>query len=242
MSLPVTKPTIAVIVPALNEADVIAGQVAEILAVAANPALPATIARVIVVDNGSTDQTAANAAAAGAEIVSEPRRGYGRACRSGVEAATDADLIVLMDGDRSDQPAELDRLLAPLLAEDADLVIGSRLLGNPEPGSLTPQQRFGNRVAAVLLRLLFGVRITDIGPFRVIRRQTLLALGMREMTYGWSVEMIARGAKQGLRIKEVPVSYRKRAGGESKVSGTLRGSIRAAGRITATIFRCRWSG
>ncbi len=242
MSVTAPQPTIAVIVPALNEEDVITGQVAEILAVAARPDLPATIARVIVVDNGSIDQTAARATAAGAEVVSEPRRGYGRACLSGVEAATDVDLIVLMDGDRSDQPDELDRLLAPLLAGEADLVIGARLLGNPEPGSLTPQQRFGNRVAAVLLRLLFGVRVTDIGPFRVIRRRHLQGLGMREMTYGWSVEMIARGAKQGLRVKEVPVSYRKRAGGESKVSGTLRGSIRAGGRITATIFRCRWGG
>jgi glycosyltransferase involved in cell wall biosynthesis len=196
----------------------------------------------LVVDNGSTDQTAARAAAAGAEVVSEPRRGYGRACWAGVTAAEESDLIVLMDGDRSDQPAELERLLRPLLAGEVDLVIGSRTLGNPEPGSLTPQQVFGNRVAALLLRALFGVRVTDIGPFRVIRRQDLLSLGMREMTYGWSVEMIARGARAGLRIREVPVTYRKRAGGESKVSGNLRGSVRAGGRITATIFRCWWSG
>jgi glycosyltransferase involved in cell wall biosynthesis len=234
------EPVIAVVVPALNEEDVIAAQVADIFAVAAHPGLPATIGRVIVVDNGSTDQTAARAAAAGAEVISEPRRGYGRACRTGVEAAAGSDVIVLMDGDRSDQPAELERLLAPLLAGEADLVIGSRTLGNAEPGSLTPQQVAGNRVAAFLLRLLFGVRVTDIGPFRVIRRQDLLALGMREMTYGWSVEMIARGARHGLRIREVPVSYRKRAGGESKVSGNLRGSLRAAGRITTTILRCRW--
>ncbi len=238
----VRRPTAAVVVPALNEEAVIAGQVAEILAVAADPDLPVTVERVLVVDNGSTDQTAARATAAGAEVVSEPRRGYGRACWAGVTAANGCELIVLMDGDRSDQPAELTRLLTPLLAGKADLVIGSRTRGNPEPGSLTPQQVFGNRVAALLLRVLFGVRVTDIGPFRVIRRQDLLALGMREMTYGWSVEMIARGARAGLRIREVPVTYRKRAGGESKVSGNLHGSVRAAGRITATIFRCWWSG
>jgi glycosyltransferase involved in cell wall biosynthesis len=238
----VHRPTAAVVVPALNEEAVIAGQVAEILAVAADPDLPVTVERVLVVDNGSTDQTASRAAAAGAEVVSEPRRGYGRACWAGVKSADGCELIVLMDGDRSDQPAELTRLLTPLLAGKADLVIGSRTRGNPEPGSLTPQQVFGNRVAALLLRVLFGVRVTDIGPFRVIRRQDLLALGMREMTYGWSVEMLARGARSGLRIREVPVTYRKRAGGESKVSGNLRGSVRAAGRITATIFRCWWSG
>lgn len=235
---PGPKPTAAFVVPALNEEAVIAAQVAEILAVAARPNLPVTIARVLVVDNGSTDQTAARAATAGAEVISEPRRGYGRACSSGVAAAAGCDLIVLMDGDRSDQPAELERLLAPLLAGEADLVLGSRTLGNPEPGSLTPQQRAGNRVAALLLRALFGVRVTDIGPFRVIRRHDLLSLNMREMTYGWSVEMIARGARHGLRIVEVPVSYRIRAGGESKVSGTLQGTVRAGGRITATIFRC----
>lgn len=234
------KLTVAFVVPALNEEDVIAGQVTEILAVAAQPDLPVIVARVLVVDNGSTDQTAARAAAAGAEVISEPRRGYGRACLSGVEAAAGCDLIVLMDGDRSDQPAELPRLLAPLLAGEADLVIGSRTQGDAEPGSLTPQQRVGNRVATLLLWALFGVRVTDIGPFRVIRRRDLLGLSMREMTYGWSVEMIARGVRRGLRIREVPVSYRKRAGGESKVSGTLRGSVRAGGRITATILRCWW--
>ena len=241
MSDIIPKPTAAFVVPALNEEAVIADQVAEILAVAARPDLPVTVERVLVVDNGSTDQTAARAAAAGAEVIRAPERGYGRACWTGVHEAQ-TDLIVLMDGDRSDQPADLERLLTPLLAGEGDLVIGSRTLGNPEPGSLMPQQLVGNRVAALLLRVLFGVRVTDIGPFRVIRRQDLLALGMREMTYGWSVEMIARGARRGLRIREVPVSYRKRAGGESKVSGNLRGSVRAAARITATIFRVWWSG
>jgi glycosyltransferase involved in cell wall biosynthesis len=235
-------PTIGVVIPALNEEATIADQVAEVLTVARDHTLPARIARIIVVDNGSNDRTAERAATAGATVVYEPRRGYGRACYSGVLAAGNAELIVQMDGDRSDRIDELPLLLRPLLQGEADLVIGSRTLGAYEPGSLLPQQVFGNWVAARLLRLLYGVRVTDIGPFRVIRRRDLLALGMREMTYGWSVEMIARAARQGLRIREVPVTYRKRAGGESKVSGNLRASVRAGTRITATIFRCRGAG
>jgi glycosyltransferase involved in cell wall biosynthesis len=232
------RPTIAVVIPALNEEATIADQVEEVLAVAGEPDLPAYIARVLVVDNGSDDRTAERAAAAGATVVSEPRRGYGRACLSGVLAAGEVGLIVQMDGDRSDCFAELPRLLAPLLAGEADLVIGSRILGSYEPGSLLPQQRFGNWLTARLLRLLYGVRVTDVGPFRVIRRRDLLALGMREMTYGWSVEMMARAAQQGLRIREVPVTYRRRAGGASKVSGNLQASVRAGGRILATVLRC----
>lgn len=234
-----TLPEIAVVIPALNEEDAIAGQVAEIAAVAGRDDLPARIARVIVVDNGSVDRTAERAAAAGAMVVSEPCRGYGRACFSGVLAAGEVDLIVLMDGDGSDSFNELPLLLAPLLAGEADLALGSRTLGRYAPGSLLPQQIFGNWVAARLLRLLYGVRVTDIGPFRVIRRRDLLALGMREMTYGWSVEMIARAARRGLRVREVPVTYRNRAGGESKVSGNPRASVRAGVRIIGTILRCR---
>jgi glycosyltransferase involved in cell wall biosynthesis len=242
MATATAPPTAAVVIPALNEEATIAAQVAEVRAVAAWPGLPARIVRVIVVDNGSDDGTAARAAAAGALVVAEPRRGYGRACHTGVLAAADVDLIVQMDGDCSDRVDELPLLLGPLLAGEADLVIGSRTLGSFAPGSLLPQQRFGNWLAARLLRLLYGVRVTDIGPFRVMRRRDLLALGMREMTYGWSVEMIARAARQGLRVREVPVSYRKRAGGESKVSGNLPASVRAGARITATILRCRRDG
>ncbi|MDP9366526.1 MAG: glycosyltransferase family 2 protein [Chloroflexota bacterium] len=233
------RPTLAVVIPALDEESAIGPAVAEILGVVRCQDLPAVWRGVYVVDNGSADRTAARAAGAGANVVAEPRRGYGRACLSGVLAA-DADLIVLMDGDGSDRPDELPRLLAPLLAGEADLVVGSRTLGHHEPGSLLPQQLVGNWIAARLLRLLYGVRITDVGPFRVVRRDDLLSLGMREMTYGWSVEMIARAARRGLRVREVPVSYRKRAGGESKVSGNLRASVRAGWRITATILRCRW--
>jgi glycosyltransferase involved in cell wall biosynthesis len=239
-SLAVDLPTVGVVIPALNEEATIADQVAEVLAVAGQPDLPVRIERVIVVDNGSDDRTPRRARDAGATVVSEPRRGYGRACYAGVLAAGDVDLIVQMDGDRSDRFDELPLLLQPLLAGNADLVIGSRILGSYEPGSLLPQQRFGNWVAARLLRRLYGVRVTDIGPFRVIRRRHLLALGMREMTYGWSVEMIARAARRGLRVQEVPVTYRKRAGGQSKVSGNFTASLRAGARITGTIFRC-WS-
>jgi len=233
------RPIATVVVPCLNEGDAIGGLVAEVLAVASDPALPVRIDGVLVVDNGSSDHTAASAAAAGARVVSEPRRGYGRACLSGVLAATDADIIVLMDGDRSDQPAELPRLLAPLLVGEADLVVGSRIMGTYEKGSLLPQQIFGNKVATTLLRLVYGVRVTDIGPFRVIRRQQLLDLDMREMTYGWSIEMIARAARTGLRVHEVPVSYRKRAAGESKVSGNIRASLKAGYRILLAIVRAK---
>jgi glycosyltransferase involved in cell wall biosynthesis len=233
------RPTAAVVIPCLNEGGAIARLVGEVLAVVRDPNLPVSIERVIVVDNGSTDDTAKRAVEAGAEVVSEPRRGYGRACLSGVLAAEGAEIIVLMDGDGSDQPAELPALLEPLLAGRADLVVGSRILGHFEPGSLLPQQIFGNRVATVLLWAVFGVRMTDIGPFRVIRRQRLLELGMREMTYGWSIEMVARVVRTGGRVQEVPVSYRKRAAGQSKVSGNLRASLKAGYRILFAVVRAR---
>ncbi|HET7095154.1 MAG TPA: glycosyltransferase family 2 protein, partial [Thermomicrobiales bacterium] len=178
-----SRPTLAVVIPALNEAEAIGPVVAEISAVLNRCDLGVAPAGVFVVDNGSDDATARRAADAGAIVVPEPRRGYGRACLSGVLAAA-ADLIALMDGDGSDRPDDLPVLLAPLLRGDADLVIGSRTLGAREPGSLFPQQIAGNWVAARLLRLLYGLRVTDNGPFRVIRRADLLALGMREMTYG----------------------------------------------------------
>ncbi len=232
-------PTLAVVIPALNEEAAIGPVVAEVLIATRPDDFAASVTGVYVVDNGSTDRTAEVAAAAGATVVPEPRRGYGRACLAGVLAAGEVDLIALMDGDGSDRPDELPLLLAPLLAGDADLVVGSRTLGSYEPGSLLPQQLVGNKVAAVMLRLLYGIRVTDIGPFRVIRRADLLRLGMREMTYGWSVEMIARAGRAGLRVREVPVTYRKRSAGESKVSGNLRASVRAGSRIIATILRCR---
>jgi len=231
--------TAAVVIPCLDEEDSIGLLVGDVRAVADDPVLPVRIERIVVVDNGSTDRTAEVAREAGAEVVPEPRKGYGRACLTGVLAAGEVDLIVLMDGDRSDVPAELPSLLAPLLAGEAGLVLGSRTLGSVEAGALTPQQVFGNRVATVLFRLVYRVRITDIGPFRVIRRDDLLRLGMREMTYGWSIEMIGRAVRDGLRVREVPVSYRKRAGGVSKVGGNLRASLRIGWRILGAILRAR---
>jgi glycosyltransferase involved in cell wall biosynthesis len=232
-----TGPTrIAAVIPALNEAPSI-GRVVHGLRTQATTSL----ARVIVVDNGSSDGTATVARAAGATVVAEPRRGYGYACRAGVLAA-DADIIVLLDGDAADDPADLPRVLAPILAGSADLVVGSRSLGTLEPGAMTPHQVFGNWLAATIMRRLYGVAVSDLGPFRAIRRADLLALDMREMTYGWSVEMMVKAARAGLRYHEVAVSYRRRAGGVSKVAGTLSGSVRAGWCILSTTFRYwRWT-
>lgn len=227
----------AVVIPCLNEEAAIGDLVSEMLAVGASADLHVTLAGIFVVDNGSTDRTAEVAREAGATVVSEPRRGYGRACLSGVLACGEVDLVVLMDGDRSDRPDELPLLLAPIIDGKADLVLGSRMLGSYEPGSMLPQQIFGNRVATVLFRVMYRVRITDIGPFRVIRRDRLIALGMREMTYGWSIEMIARAVRAGLWVVEVPITYRKRAGGVSKVSGNARASLKAGYRILGAILR-----
>lgn len=196
---------------------------------------------VFVVDNGSEDGTGEIAARAGAEVVrGEGRRGYGYACRAGVLAAENAEIIVLLDGDAADDPNDLPRVLAPVLSGEADLVMGSRELGSRAAGSMTPQQIFGNRLAAALMRLLYGMRVTDLGPFRAIRRRELLALGMREMGYGWSVEMMVKSARAGYRYREVPVSYHRRVG-TSKVGGTVKGSAKAGWAIISTTLRyARW--
>lgn len=235
---PLDRPTIAIIIPALNEETAIGPLIEEIWQIAGDPRLPAVIEDVVIVDNGSTDETATRAASAGATVISEPRRGYGRACATGAAAAPAVDLLVFMDGDRSELPDDLPRLLAPLLAGEADLVLGSRVL-HAEPGALSPQQRFGNAVAALLLRTFYGVRITDIPPFRAIRRTDLASLGMSEMTFGWPTEMIARAAQRGLRVVETPVRCRKRTGGVSKVSGNFVASLKAGYRIIRTILRVR---
>jgi glycosyltransferase involved in cell wall biosynthesis len=229
-------PRIVAVVPALNEAPSIEQVVRGLLEQTRAP-----LADVIVVDNGSTDETGSIAQAAGANVVVEPRRGYGYACWAGVMAAEGAEIVVLLDGDAADDPDDLPRVLQPLLDGRADLVVGSRALGAREPGSMTPHQVFGNWLAATLMRALYGVGVTDLGPFRAIRRADLLALSMREMTYGWSVEMMVKAARAGLRYHEVPVSYRRRIG-VSKVAGTVSGSVRAGWCILSTTFRYwRWT-
>jgi glycosyltransferase involved in cell wall biosynthesis len=221
---------VSVVIPALNEAENIGAVVRE---------MPWDLIReCIVVDNGSTDATASEATAAGARVVAALERGYGRACATGAAAADEgSDILVFMDGDGSDVPAEMGQLLQPILSGDCDFVIGSRMRGNREPGSLLVSQIFAGRLAGVLLKLLYRVSYTDMGPFRAITREALTRLQMREQTYGWNLEMQMRAAQCGLRIREIPVSCRKRAGGVSKVAGSLSGSLRAAIRITQTLVR-----
>ena len=224
------QPKVFAVIPALNEEAVIGKVVC---------GLPHDLLQqIIVVDNGSTDDTATVAWEAGAIVATEPERGYGAACAAGVALARQlgATIIVLLDGDASDVPSDLSAILAPVLAGDADLVMGSRARGSVEPGALPPQQRFGNWLAARILRR-YGLAITDLGPFRAIRADALATLDMHERTYGWSTEMLVKAARAGLRVREVPVSYRKRGGGWSKVGGTIQGSIKAAVVILQTAYR-----
>lgn len=222
---------VTAIIPALDEEEAIGETVT---------CLDRTLVHeVIVVDNGSRDRTAERAAAAGARIVFEPRRGYGSACLAGVRAAGNTAVFVFLDGDGSDDPKDLPRVLAPVLREEADLVLGSRLRGSREPGSLAAHQIWGNRVVLALLRLLYNVCLTDFGPFRAIRADALARLGMSHPTYGWPIEMVVKAAKYGLRIVEVPVNYRRRIG-RSKVAGTVRGSLLAGYHLIATVLRYAW--
>ncbi|MBV8840422.1 MAG: glycosyltransferase family 2 protein [Alphaproteobacteria bacterium] len=221
---------VSVVIPCLNEEDAIPGVVAEVLAQGVD--------EVIVVDNGSTDATAARAAAAGARVAREPRRGYGRACAAGVAAVrSDADIICFLDGDGSDVPAFMPAVIGPVARREADFVMGSRLRGTRERGSLTPQQLVAGHLAGLMLRLVYGVRFTDMSPFRAMRARELRALGMREQTYGWNLEMQMRVAAKRLRIVEVPVDHRCRRGGVSKVSGKLAAGLSAAWKITTTFLR-----
>jgi glycosyltransferase involved in cell wall biosynthesis len=224
-------PFVSVVIPALNEEDPIEGVVRSVFA----SGVPQ---EVIVVDNGSTDATAVRAAAAGAKVVSEPNRGYGRACAAGVAAVSPhCDVIVFLDGDGSDCPEFMQRMVDPILADTHDFVIGSRSRGKRDQGSMNFQQLFAGRLAGTLVSLLYGVRYTDMCPFRAIRRTALASLGMREQTYGWNLEMQMRAARKGLRILEIPVDHRCRTGGVSKVSGTFRGTFVAGTRIMATLLR-----
>lgn len=230
---------VVVLIPALDEAPALPGVLA---------ALPRNgdgwrVRSILVVDNGSRDDTARVAREAGATVIPEPRRGYGSACLAGLHAvsAQPPDIVVFADADGSDDPSQLGELLAPLVSGRADLVIGSRTLGVSEPGSLTPPQRAGNRLATALLGLLFGLRATDLGPFRAIAWPALESLAMRDRDFGWTVEMQARAARAGLRSVEVPVRYRRRIG-RSKISGTVRGVLGAGWKILFTIARVRLGG
>jgi glycosyltransferase involved in cell wall biosynthesis len=219
---------VAAVIPTLDEEAAIAGVIA---------AIPRNlVADIIVADSGSTDRTVERARAAGARIVAAGS-GYGRACRAGAAAADACDIIVFLDGDGSDCPELLPLLVEPIVAGNADFVIGSRTRGLREKGSMSAHQRLAGRVIGGALGLLYGVPYSDMGPMRAIRRDVLLHLGMREMTYGWNLEMQMRAARAGLRILEVPVAHRRRAGGTSKVSGSLRGTLKAGGRIAATFAR-----
>lgn len=209
---------IAVVIPAFNEAQAI-GDVVR--------AVPAGgVEEIIVVDNDSTDDTAKQAALAGARVIHEPRRGYGSACLAGAKAVGDSDVIVFMDGDRSDDPRQLDAITAPVIQNRADLVIGSRIGGVIEKGAMPLHGQLGNRLIVWLLRLLYGLHISDIGSFRAIRTEVLFNLKMEQMTYGWPVEMLVKAARKKLRVQSVPIVYRRRVG-RSKVTGTIKGTIMA---------------
>jgi glycosyltransferase involved in cell wall biosynthesis len=200
------------------------------------------VRRVVVADNGSTDATALVALENGAEVVHEPERGYGAACLKALAHLADdpPEIVVFLDGDYSDHPNEMDALVAPIAAGDAEMVVGSRARGVRERGALSPQQRVGNAVACGALRFLYGVRYSDLGPFRAIRWQTLQALDMRDRNFGWTVEMQIKAARHSVPYFEVPVSYRQRIG-VSKVSGTLRGSLGAGAKILWLLGRYAWS-
>ena len=225
---------IVVIIPALDEEKSIPKVLAEI---------PRDlIAEVFVVDNGSRDHTAEVAQQAGATVLYEPRAGYGQACLTGIAALAQnpPDVVVFVDGDYSDRPSEMTALVAPILDDTADFVIGSRMLGEREPGALAPQARWGNWLATWMIRILYNTTFTDLGPFRAIRYDTLKSLNMCDRDYGWTAEMQAKAARTGVRIKEVPVSYHRRIG-RSKITGTVKGTVLAGWKIITTILKLRFT-
>jgi glycosyltransferase involved in cell wall biosynthesis len=219
---------VSVIIPTHNEAQAIECVLADLP--------PDLTTEVVVVDSNSNDGTPEIAARMGARVVQEPRRGYGRACLMGLAAANSPDVVVFLDGDYSDRPSELPILLAPIIEGRADITLGSRLHEQRSAGALPWHQVFGNRLAAGLIRLLYGVKISDLGPFRAARAEVLCALALEETTYGWAVEMILKGALAGFRVVEVPVSYHPRIG-QSKISGTLKGTLGAGWFILSLIVR-----
>jgi glycosyltransferase involved in cell wall biosynthesis len=222
---------IKVIIPAYNEADSIAKVIYDI---------PKLVDEIIVVNNNSTDETENNAKKAGATVLTESRSGYGYACLKGIDYLANQDekpdIVVFLDGDYSDYPEELTKLIQPILTDNIDFVIGARTKELREDGAMMPQQIFGNWLATSLMTLLFGAKFTDLGPFRAIRYNALLALKMQDKTYGWTVEMQLKAIKQKLSYTEVPVKYRNRIG-VSKVSGTIKGSIFAGVKILSWIFK-----
>ncbi len=223
------RPLVALVIPTLNEEEAIGGVVAAVSR--------AVVDDIIVVDSGSTDRTVENARAAGARIVELRERGYGRACRAGANAAQNCDIIVFLDGDGSDCPELIRRLVEPIADGRYDFLIGSRSRGERERGSMAAHQLLAGWLMGGAMRLLYGVHYTDMCPFRAIRRDALMRLPMREDTYGWNLEMQMRAARAGLRILEVPVAHRRRAGGTSKVSGNLRGTTMASWHLLATFTR-----
>jgi glycosyltransferase involved in cell wall biosynthesis len=248
---------VAVIMPALNEADAIGATLQEIFAVSKRPgrtyraghrrrrdrvacatSSSVDIRQLIVVDNGSSDSTARVARDLGVEVVREPRRGYGSACLAGIAALRrEITTVVFLDADGSDDPRDMARLLGPIARGEAEMVLASRVTGRREPGALSRQQQLGNAVATRLMQMIAGMRYTDLGPFRAIRRLALERLEMRDTDYGWTIEMQIKAKREGLRVLEIPANYRRRRGGKSKVSGTLSGAVLAGGKILWTIAR-----
>jgi len=222
------SPKISVIIPAYNEE--------ESLPHVLNDLPRDQLHQIIVVDNRSTDQTSEVARANGATVVYEKRQGYGQACLSGMDALDNPDIVVFLDGDYSDFPEEIDLLLAPILKGEADFIVGSRMILKESRKALLPQARYGNQLAVFLIRLFFGHRFTDLGPFRAIRYESLQAIGMRDKDFGWTVEMQIKAVQKGLRIREVPVRYRMRIG-VSKITGTVSGTFKAGTKIIYTIFK-----
>lgn len=228
------RQAVALVIPALNEAPVIGATLARIP--------PGMFVLVIVADNGSTDGTAEAARAAGAHVVRIEERGYGAACLAAVATIPDDfGAVVFMQADGSEDPADAVRLLSPLFDGRADLVLGSRVLGNAARGALLPHQQFGNWLATTLIRWFWGHAYTDLGPFRAVRLDALRSLGMQDRNYGWTVEMQVKAVRRGLRVMEVPVDYGVRVAGENKVSGNWKASVRAGAKIIAVIARAAWS-
>ncbi len=229
---PASKPDIRVIIPAFNEQNAVGLVIEEIP--------KDLVSEIIVIDNGSSDNTFETAAKAGATALREPVKGYGRACLKGMEyiheSGTFPDVVVFIDGDHSDFPKEMPKLVTPILNGKADLVIGSRALGKKERGSMTPQQVFGNWLATRLMKIFYGTSYTDLGPFRAIRYESLSKINMEDTNYGWTIEMQIKAAKHKLKFLDVPVNYRRRIG-VSKVSGTVKGTILAGFKIIYTIFK-----